>query len=242
MKERAGPCLTEGELADYLAGVLAEDRERGIEEHLAGCQRCAEQARQGHAFLARWQRWSAAAHGTVFWQERADHALGRLRLADGTPDWLVGRLERWVRRWPGLAEAALSLSIGAGPVACVAETLADMVRPGGVTGFRPAVAGPRVRGTEKAADADGPVVLESAGSGEQQRIRVMVHGRRGDIRVNLGPLPPGWPVPAVVLVPAEEGRMPALGKVSPGGEPAGYAAWFRDVQSGEYLLLIEPLP
>jgi len=229
--------VTPEELADYFEGKLPEDRECMIEEHLAECKECTEEARGVHVFAEVWQQWSARAHGEAYWRVRLVNAI---EVVAGKPQYATWRerLVRWREVWGGRAEAALRVLVGAKGTASKIETegLDMLARAGAVWRFALVLAPAFVRGTEA-----GAMRSTAALSPGRPRVRVAVNGDVREVVVRVDGLQPGQAAPLVLLIPAEEGREAKVAE--PQRQPGVdyLIARFEHVESGDYLAAFEPM-
>ena len=232
MNKRTDECIGTPELVDYFDGLLPLERQREIEEHLAGCPACTERGRMARSFLEKWSRLSAAHHGAAFWREKAEAALQSLSTS-GAPDWVLRRLRDWAKRWRGVAEIAVLLEGGA---SLGIETVASLVRPGRPVHFSPVPTDIRVRGIPE--DRIKSVAVEA--QAQHLRVELTEADASQSITVTVGSLVPGNRVPLVVLVPLDDGPPPVLVPMRPAPAARQFVAHLGDVRRGDYLLLVEP--
>ncbi len=68
MATQCSNSILSGRLLDYFANQLSPEEESTIEAHLAECDFCAARAWQAHSFAVCAPQWSAAAHGTAYYE------------------------------------------------------------------------------------------------------------------------------------------------------------------------------
>lgn len=234
MNRRTDGCIATPELVDYFEGLLPLERQRAIEEHLAGCPACVERGRMARSFLEKWSQLSAAHHGASYWTEMAEAALESLS-ASGAPDWVLHRLRVWAKRWRGAAEIAVLLEGGA---SLGIETVASLVRSGSPVHLSPVLAGIRVRG----APEDGTRSVAVEAQAQHLRVEMTMAEASQSVTVTVGAVVPGNRVPLVVLMPLDEGSSPVLFQMKPGPAARQFTGHLGGVRPGGYLLLVEPSP
>src|SRR3712207_6650011 len=99
------------ELFDYFEKRLTEDQEEKIEEHLAECTPCTQQARAALIFTSVWDRWTAHAHAEAHLRAALAEALEVAHKGAGAPT-MRERLARWQEHWAGRAESAVRVVMG----------------------------------------------------------------------------------------------------------------------------------
>lgn len=220
------------ELADYFYPVeipLSEERESAIEEHLAECDQCTEEARQLHSFTSLLNGWTARAHGQVYQQAVLLRALKQAGESERHPA-LRKRLAQWRQNLASRAGAAIRVVMEAGDHVShmVTEGLEALVtqslRPAPVR-IRRAV---RTRGTAR-----------TTLTPEQPQARVNVKGTRGEVIVQVEKLPPHQLVPLVLLIPTALEGEPKVQELHR-QERDVYETTFAGVDPGDYLVAFEP--
>ena len=228
------------ELAEYYTETLPEEREEVIEEHLAECAQCTEEARQWHRFASVWEGWTARAHGAAYQQAYLVRALQQVQGLALQPGVLV-RLRQWLAEVSTKTGAAFRVALEAGERASrvVTEGL-DMLFPPA-----PALQPVRVRGAVRT--RGGPVrgatppattVPLSAAS---PQARVELQGDDGVIEVHVASVGQGQSPPLVLLVPMRDEGEPRVAALQQEGDGA-YRVRFEGVAPGDYLVAFEPGP
>jgi hypothetical protein len=224
------------ELTDYFATLLSEDREEEIEEHLADCTQCTEEARQLHAFTSIWNRWTARAHGEAYQRVLLARALQQVQARVQNPGWRR-RLAQWRQDLASSAGAAIRIALKAGEDVSriVTERLEALVSPP----LQPAptygtvrTRGVRTRGTS-AARTTVPLTPENP------QARVELRGEHGEVEVCVEQLPPRQPSPLVLLIPTTTEGEPRIQELQR-QENGAYVARFEGVEPGDYLVAFEP--
>ncbi len=238
--------ITPEELAAYFATTLSEDREGEIEEHLAECSACTEQAREIYTLQARqlqaftwlWEQWTARTHGEAYRRARLGRALQQAQVQVANQAWQE-RLARWREQWSGKAEAAARVIMEAsGRVSqIITEGLEALVRPEGAWEFTPAPGTIRTRGSGRGAvRTRGKVALTSG----KPQAQITVSEETGVVEIRVDELPPGQ-TPLVVLIPMQEGDEPQVQELKRSLQGRSVSARFENVAPGDYLLTLEPL-
>jgi hypothetical protein len=219
-------------LVDYFYGAetrLPEERESAIEEHLAECTQCTEEARQLHAFTGLLHRWTAQAHGQAYRQATLLRGLKRAGDSEGRAG-IRARLEQWRQHLASRAGAAIRVVMEAGEDVSrlITEGLEALVTPP----LQPAPV--RIRGAVRTRGTARTTLTP-----EQPQACVEIHGRRGEVIVRVEKLPPEQPSPLVLLMPTSAEGQPIVRELQR-QESGVHEARFVDVAPGDYLVAFEP--
>jgi hypothetical protein len=229
------------ELTDYFAATLSTDREVEIEEHLAVCEACTEQARRVQVFSYVWDSWTAQAHGAAYQQAALATALQQVQAQVQDPG-LRARLQHWQDAWAGRAAAAVRL-VWEAPghaVRLVTEGLEALVGPRETWDFVLATRAVRTRG--------GPVRGATRTRGQtpltprKPQARLRVQGTpQAALEIHVEDFPPGL-TPLVLLIPMHAGRKPQVTQLErPQGGPPSLVARFANIAPGDYVVAFEPM-
>lgn len=224
----------------YFAGALDDARERVVEEHVAGCDRCARQAQGVERFDAAWR---LPIGSLIAIKERLLLSETLAAAASGSPT-LQDRLLTWARAWSGRAQGALRVVIdaSASTARVVAEGIDDLTRPDSGWHFQPIAAAVSVRG---GGDRDpSAAVLETPLDPSQPRARVAVRGgAQTEIDVRVDGLGPNELPPLVVLIEHRADDLPRAHVARLEARPGldCHVARFTGLAAGEYILAVEPL-
>jgi hypothetical protein len=236
MKEAAGAHFSAGELEDYFASALPDDREKAIEEHLAVCDDCTRTAREVRVLEELWQ-WTAQEHGELYRREILEHAWEAAE-RDTRPD-VLERLCRWRERGIEWAEAGLHIVLEGSRAA--ARGVDAFRRPQSKWRFDLMPQAIPVRGVSSA--PTGSVLLSTEESGAAPAARVAVRaGDHPEVVVRVDRLAPLGTSPLVVLVDLSGGPPPVRTSRVEAVEGLDYGiARFDGLADGQYLLLFAPL-
>lgn len=192
-------CLDQQLQAVYLAGVLDEKTEAALEDHIAGCEACAESI--GHMFADEQEAavWTAAVHGEAWRQETLTAKL--VNAAAKATGALKKALERWIAL--GVATAAGTLSGQRR-----ADSLILALEGAGSVGFR-------TRGTIQSPIPETIEVPWSEG------LSAEVSVENGIIFVRFPQLPADAPAP-VVLIEREESPNAAIAVLAEMSDEGNY--------------------
>lgn len=226
------------ELADYFDAALSEEREGEIEEHLAECTECTEEARRLHTFSSVWDSWTARAHGEAYQRSLLAGALQRVDALVQNVHWRQ-RLVQWRTDLTSRAGATLRVVMQAGEhaLSVLTEGLDALVPPAVALQSVP-VRGPvRTRGSRVRGRGVGRTTVPLTPDTPQARVEVK--GETGEVEVRVEALPPGRWAPLVLLIPTtteDEPRVKELEHQADGVD----VARFEGVTPGDYLVAIEP--
>jgi hypothetical protein len=210
--------------------MLSEEQESVIEEHLAECSQCTDEARHLYTFTNLWNRWTARNHGQAYQHAMLLRALQQMYDSGRHPRWRE-RLVQWRDNLADKAGAAIRVAIEAGEnvTRTVTEGLEALVAPS----LQPAPV--RVRGAVRTRGGTTRTTLTP----EQPQARVEVQGERGVVVVQVENLPPGSPSPLVLLISTSAAGEPEVQELHR-QEDGVYMARFESVESGDYLVAFEP--
>ncbi|MBE9566537.1 MAG: hypothetical protein IMF16_07290 [Proteobacteria bacterium] len=234
--ERETHVLAE-ELSSYFECALPPERETIIEEHLAKCDACTEQARRVRGLLEMVGRWSAAAHGVAYWRAQVARALQAAAEQPQYQTWHE-KLHAWRATWGERVDAAVRVVVGTQGRASrvITEGLEELVRPSAPWRF--ALAPVPIPTTAPPGEPPpAPVVAVSEG---QARARLSVSGDAREVVVRVERICPGTTPPLVMLIAAAEGAAPRVVEPEKRPNASYFIARFEDVPPGEYLAVFEP--
>lgn len=227
------------ELADYFDAALSEGWESEIEEHLAECTTCTEEARRLHTFSRVWDHWTARAHGEAYQQALLVGALQQAQEDVENHGWRE-RLSQWRQDVVNKASTALHRVVQASESASqlVTEGLDALGRT--LETLQPAPVPVRVRtrgGRVRGAVASPTTVLLTP---EIPQTRITVGGERRAVVVRVDGYPAPHRPPLVLLIPMHEDRKPQVQESQKPLREAYLMAQFRAVEPGDYLVIFEP--
>jgi hypothetical protein len=228
------------ELADYFTVNVSEERAEAIEEHLAECAQCAEEARQWHQFASLWQSWTAQAHGKAYQQAYLVRALQRVQKRT-LPLSFQERVQRWleyVRTKTG-AVIRVAVQTGENMSRAVSEGLETLLTPPHPVQPVRVRGGLRTRGGQTRGGTTPRTMVPL--SGENPLARVEVRGDSGIIEVHIAQRLQGQRLPLVLLVPMQDEVEPRVQTLLQ-ENASEYYACFEDVRPGAYLVAFEPTP
>ena len=242
--------ITLDDLETYVEGKLPEEDEERIEDHIGGCEACAEEVRQIRAFSAVWDDWIGTSQYDTVEQVVLQEALEALPDREEVSTWVPERRRdaalwelidqslqtavaearvdtpRWqerLERWRD-ATARLAQELG--------HALADAVLEPGLP------LATRVRGAGRETPSAGiRIALVKGPWAEQTRVDVDEHAREVSLRIDNalhGQAPP-------LAMLAREGHKARFVQLTKGLDGQSFIARFEEVELGNYLVAIEPL-
>ena len=233
--------LTVDELDEYFEGELGEEQEEKLEEHLAECSECTEQARKMYILTHALSQWTARAHGEAYARVALVEGMRQAEARVVTDATWRERIRRWRERRDAAAEEVVRVVMGAAGTASsvVSAGLEAIARP--ATGAVLTHAAVRTRGSvrRRGGDAEAPTSVAVTPGRLQASVQVREEGRL--VVVTVDDLPEDDAPPLVLLVAIAEETDPVVKELEsePGAERL--IARFEDLVPGDYLVAFEPL-
>lgn len=242
-------CLTLEELIDYYDRSFAEEDIRAlrIEEHLAECNDCTEQAREIRRALSACDGWTAKSHGEAYWQSVMTKALEEASLKEKS--W-TDRLQRWREQGAALKESAVRVVMASAEKAgrIISEHLdapkaSAAVRTRGVAAGTVEASLPLAFSTFRVL---GRAVAVRTRGAQKQRVEPKAHVKLegGVIQVWVENFPPSRESILVMLIPlgGGEGTHSFVKKLERNEKGVLKAEFGRKEKlSGDYMVAFEPL-
>ena len=232
------------EILAYVSGKMGEEESARMEIHCAECEACAKKV-SAH-FMIRdhfdtvFDSWTAEAHGQALAAEQLADALDQAASAEGS-DALRERIRTWVATVQARAGVALTVAVDTTRHAAkiVRENM-DLLNPLTIEpALRPSIV--RTRGAVATRGerhvhgktAQDKILVEIPGD---PSVSVSMDPLKNCVRVASEMLEKPWPL--VLLIPQGEGR-PQVKEFRLSLDKTSLMAEFENVESGEYLLVIE---
>lgn len=218
-------------MLDYLEDRVSEETASQIEEHLTGCQQCKDLGRQISEIAALVDGVTARSHGEAILALAVNNALESAAQNMANRKW-AQRLEQWRKRFGGKA-------LGAARFVMNETRQAALIFEKGL----PTLLVPRALEFVSASRATEDVkVLELLGRPETRIAVEEEIDSRGKKIVNLTvSLGPEFLGPEPLLVMLINSRQPENNRIlEPQQGSKGLIAVFRDLEPGEYVVILEP--
>jgi hypothetical protein len=237
--------INPAQLVDYFDHDLTDDEEDRIERHLAGCDECAERARQASALCGLWERWSGRTQGEAYLRSAIGYALDSAAGETPLDDTWKRRIHHWRSTSSGLVEGIVKVTVDAVKNASQVATdgMEDLLRPGARWRFTLLPDNVAVRGVKHRRGSPPKIALAEGSDGSSARVKVEDHddGTR-DVVVTVDQFPRSRVSPIVILTSTGTRGMekPMLLEMRHQGQ--GLIARFHALPAGEYLVAFEPSP
>lgn len=218
---------TKEEIYQYIWQELAFGREIEVSEHLAICRQCTAFSRQEYQMKFLWENWTAKSHGKIYWQNRIKEVLEGCR--ETAPSFaLKERLAAWLEEYKakvgGIAEVILERTKELGKV--ITDLPQALLAPQALE-FIQVVA---VRG-----EGEKPEEIKIVNKGEL-KVQVITDTAKRFVTVQI---PQSERKPPLVILSPQKGK-PLLAEPQKVKGTNFYAACFKDIPPGEYMLIFEP--
>lgn len=219
-----------GELIDYFASWSSSEREREIEEHIAGCGACAESSRSVYSLVFDVERLKAKELAQAFFQQAVASALASAARQESNAS-LRPIYDRWLR---GLGRSSAGV-LKAIVRSSGAEFLFDGSHLAGGWRISPEFA---LRGNDpEALRAERKVILEVPGA--KMRSAASFSLKDEQVAIKVADWPDGW-LPLAILVDLGHTGISVCGLTTQVAE-GQYEIGFKGIAPGPYLLLFESI-
>jgi anti-sigma factor RsiW len=219
-----------GELIDYFASQLSSERERQIEEHIAGCSACAESSRGVYSLVFDVQRLTAKELANSFANQAMASALASASRLESNASFRPV-YDRWLR---GLGRASVGV-LKAMVRSSGAEFLLDGALSASAWRVSPEFA---LRGNDPAVPrSERKVILEAPGAKMRSSASFFLRGE--DVAIKVAEWPGGW-LPLAVLVDLDQTGKSVCGQTTQVAE-GQFEIGFQGIKPGPYLLLFDSI-
>jgi hypothetical protein len=227
--------LSQLEAIDYLSGRLSEEKETDTEEHIAGCDRCAERVRAlrilGTYFDEIWDELNPPIGSEAYWVERMQGALEYAEKRTESSE-LRERIRGWLHELHAKTEAALEIVLD------TAKRSADIICKGAeqLIGADAGLQFEPVRVRVARRGAKVPPVISVRAEGPPW-VNVTVDSLAGKVIIESDLLDQPWPL--VLLVPEDDSAESIVGDFRQ--KDNHLVSEITGVRSGKYKLFLQKL-